>query len=89
MSPSPMIIEQYITAAVAGALPREREDGCTGCWGAELTGFPGVCATARTREQCLAELADVLRGWLEVKLAHRDPDIPVVDGINLSEALKG
>ena len=49
----------------------------------EIPGFQGVWANAPTLEECRAELAEVLEGWLLFKLADGDP-LPIVDGLELN-----
>lgn len=80
-------IEQYIAAALEGARPRELEDGSG--WVVELEGFPGVWADGPSPRECLDALDEVLRGWLQIKLALRDPDIPIVADIDLTSVIRG
>ena len=82
--PSPL--ERYIALALRDARPRELEPGS---WYAELDAFPGVWADGPSPKDCLDTLAEVLQDWLLVKLAHRDPDIPVVGQIDLTPLVPG
>ena len=82
----PSTLERYIALALRDARPRELEPGS---WYAELDAFPGVWADGPSPKDCLDTLADVLQDWLLVKLAHRDPDIPVVGQIDLTPLMPG
>lgn len=80
-------LEQYITVAVQAARLSKLEEGEG--WFAEIDGFPGVWADGASPEASLATLAEVLRDWLKIKLAHQDPDIPVVANIDLLAQARG
>jgi predicted RNase H-like HicB family nuclease len=79
-------VEQYIATALQAARAHEVEEGG---WVAELEGFSGVWAEGRTRQESVDALDEVLRGWLQIKLALRDPDIPVVANIDLITVTRG
>ena len=51
-----------------------------GTWFAEIPGFEGVWANAKTEEECRFELQEVLEEWLILKIRDRDP-IPEIEGI--------
>ena len=74
-------LDTYIQAALAQAVYEELADD--GSIYAEIPGFQGVWANAPTHEECRAELAEVLEGWLILRLEWQRP-IPVVNGIDLS-----
>ena len=74
-----MLIE-YLNKALEGADYKKLEDGT---WFAEIPGFAGVWANARTLEECRRELVEVLEEWILLKLQDHE-QIPVVDGIDLS-----
>jgi predicted RNase H-like HicB family nuclease len=70
----------YIDAAMRHAVYKTFSDGTT--YG-EIPDIEGVYANESTRETCERELASVLDGWLQLRLAWQRP-IPVVDGIDLT-----
>jgi len=51
-----------------------------GTWFAEIPGFEGLWANAKTVEECRLELQEVLEEWLILKIRDRDP-IPEIEGI--------
>ena len=51
-----------------------------GTWFAEIPGFEGLWANAKTVEECRFELQEVLEEWLILKIRDRDP-IPEIEGI--------
>jgi predicted RNase H-like HicB family nuclease len=53
-----------------------------GTWFAEIPGFEGVWANARSVEECRKELLEVLDEWLILKLKDGDP-VPEIEGISL------
>jgi len=57
-----------------------------GKWYGEIPLCPGVWATGESREECRRELQEVLEEWLILKLRDNDPDIPVIDGVQLTGA---
>ena len=79
-------LERYIALALGRACARELEPGH---WYADLDGFPGVWADGESAEECVQSLGDVLHEWLLVKIAHRDRDIPVIDGMDPAALLHG
>lgn len=73
------MLSEYINTALIKAKYKILEDGT---WFAEIPGFEGVWANARTVEECRKELIDVLEEWLILKL--RDGDrIPEVKGVKI------
>ena len=74
-----MLIE-YLNKSLEGADYKKLEDGT---WFAEIPGFAGVWANARTLEECRRELVEVLEEWILLKLQDHE-QVPVVDGIDLS-----
>lgn len=73
------ILDTYIARALRLVSHDDDDDGVT----MTLEGFPGVWACADTIAETLAELEDVLRDWVNLKLLDDDLDLPVVDGIDL------
>jgi predicted RNase H-like HicB family nuclease len=73
-----MILE-YCSLAIEKAEYKRLEDGS---WFAEIPGFKGVWANARTVEGCRTELMNVLEEWLVLKLRDRDP-VPEIGGLKL------
>ena len=51
-------------------------------WYADIPGFEGVWANAKTVEECRQELVEVLEEWLVLKIRDRDP-IPVFEGAEI------
>ena len=77
------MIVQYIAAALASARLEEIEDEEP--WYAEIPELRGVWAAGRTEEECRARLAEVLDGWLLVRL-RLGLAIPPVGGVRLEPA---
>jgi len=77
------MIVQYITAALARARFEEIEDEEP--WYGEIPELEGVWATGRTEEECRSRLAEILDGWLLVRL-RRGLAIPPVGGVRLDPA---
>jgi predicted RNase H-like HicB family nuclease len=73
-----MLIE-YIQKGLEKAQYKVLDDGT---WFAEIPGFEGVWANARTVEECRRELQEVLEEWLVLKIRDRDP-IPELEGIEI------
>ena len=65
----------YIRAALIQAQYEELPDN-EGFY-AEIPGFQGVWANAPTLDACRQELAEVLDGWLELRLGWQRP-VPAV-----------
>lgn len=74
-----MLIE-YLNKALEGAEYKKLEDGT---WFAEIPGFDGVWANAKSLEECRRELVEVIEEWILLKLQDHER-IPVVDGIDLT-----
>ncbi len=73
------MIFDYCQRALERAEYKKLEDGS---WFAEIPGFRGVWANAKTVEECRQELITVLEEWLILKLRDKD-QIPEVDGLRL------
>lgn len=63
------VLAQYIQSALSQSCYKQLEDQT---WFAEIPGFEGVWANAKTVEACRAELAEVLEEWLLLKTCDRD-----------------
>lgn len=79
-----------LTAYIHAALKRTRcerlpEDGRYFC---DIPDLPGVWADGPTEADALAELRDVLEGWIALGLSLRHP-FPILDGIDIHVALAG
>lgn len=74
------MLTKYLNAAMRRAR-YEILDG-DGCVYGEIPPCRGVYATARTVEQCRAELAAVLEDWLLFRI-HKHLPIPRVGGVEL------
>jgi len=70
---------EYIQKALEKAQYKILEDET---WFAEIPGFEGVWANAKTVEECRHELMEVLEEWLILKIRDRDP-IPVMEGVDI------
>lgn len=79
MMPPNEPLTEYLNAALTRAGYEILPDGTHY---AEISGFRGVYANAARREDCRAELRDVLEGWLILGLAMGHP-IPEMPEINL------
>ncbi|MDE2142176.1 MAG: type II toxin-antitoxin system HicB family antitoxin [Elusimicrobia bacterium] len=75
-----MGLSAYISAALASARLKKLEDKT--CF-AEIPGFPGVWASARTASKCRATLREVLEDWIVLKLRSGDV-LPSVRGKRLT-----
>ena len=70
---------EYIQGTLENAQYKKLDDGT---WFAEIPGFKGVWANAKTVEDCRKELVEVLEEWLIIKLRDRDT-IPKIRGIQI------
>jgi len=61
------VISQYLTTALERARYRHIEDGT---FAATVRGLPGVIATGATLEACRRDLAEVIEGWVRVRVAR-------------------
>ena len=77
-----MLVE-YINRALRKAKYEMLEDGT---FFGTVPGLRGVLANARTLEACRDELAEVIEGWVFVRVAH-GLSVPPVDGARI--AVKG
>jgi len=69
----------YIQAAMRHATYETLADGT---YYGSIPGFQGVWADAKTLEACREELAEVLEGWILLRIADH-LDLPEVDGHKL------
>ena len=73
------MIFEYCQKAIEKAEYKKLDDGT---WYAEVPGFRGVWANAKTVEDCRKELISVLEEWIVLKL--RDGDVvPEVAGLSV------
>lgn len=70
---------EYIQKALEKAIYKVLDDGT---WFAEIPGFEGVWANAKTVEDCRHEMMEVLEEWLVIKIGDRDP-IPEMEGASI------
>lgn len=70
---------EYAQKAIEKAQYKRLVDGT---WYAEIPGFKGVWANAKSVEACRKELWTVLEEWLILKLQDREP-IPKISGVTL------
>ena len=73
------MLSEYIQKALEKAQYKVLENGT---WLAEVPGFEGVWANARTVEECRHELQEVLEEWLVLKIRDGDP-IPSIEGVEI------
>ncbi len=73
-----MILE-YCQKAIEKAEYKKLDDGT---WYAEVPGFRGVWANAKTVEDCRKELISVLEEWIVLKLRDGDA-VPEMDGLSV------
>ena len=64
------MLTEFIQKALEKAHYKFLEDGT---WFAEVPGFQGAWANAKTVEECRHELTEVLEEWLILKIRDRDP----------------
>jgi len=77
-----MLLE-YIQKALVKAQYKILDDGT---WFAEIPGFEGVWANAKSVEECRHELQEVLEEWLVLKIRDRNP-IPKIEGVSSNLSL--
>ncbi len=73
------MLSEYIQKALEKAQYKNLENGT---WFAEIPGFEGVWANAKTVELCRHELQEVLEEWLILKIRDHDP-IPRIEGAEI------
>ena len=73
------MLQQYIQKALEKAQYKLLEDGT---WFAEVPGFQGAWANAKSVEECRQELIEVMEEWLILKIRDRDP-IPEIEGVSI------
>jgi predicted RNase H-like HicB family nuclease len=73
------MIFEYCQKAIEKSEYKKLDDGT---WYAELPGFRGVWANAKTVEDCRKELISVLEEWIVLKLRDGDA-VPEVDGLSV------
>ena len=73
------MLSEYIQKALEKAQYKMLDDGT---WFADIPGFEGVWANARTVEECRHELMEVLEEWIVLKIRDRDP-IPKIEGVEI------
>jgi len=73
------MIFEYCQKAIEKSEYKKLDDGT---WYAELPGFRGVWANAKTVEDCRKELISVLEEWIVLKLRDGDA-VPDVDGLSV------
>jgi predicted RNase H-like HicB family nuclease len=71
---------EYIQKALERAQYKRLDDD--GSWFAEIPGFDGVWANAKTVEECRTELKEVLEEWLVLKVRDHN-DIPEIEGVEV------
>lgn len=76
-----MIVE-YINAALAEAHYEIIQDEEP--YYGEISSLPGVYATGKTLEECRKNLAEVIDGWLIMRL-RRGMSIPPIQGFRIEE----
>jgi predicted RNase H-like HicB family nuclease len=76
-----MIVE-YINTALAQAHYEIIQDEEP--YYGEIPGLPGVYATGRSLEECRKNLAEVIDGWIIIRL-RRGMSIPPIQGICIEE----
>lgn len=76
------MIREYIEAALSKARYEIIEDEEP--YYGEVPELPGVWAAGKTLEECRRNLAEVIDGWLVVRLRKGLP-IPPIDGHNVQE----
>jgi predicted RNase H-like HicB family nuclease len=75
------LLDRYVAVALRSARPREIEEGR---WYVDIDQFRGVWADGDSPKTCLDSVAEVLEDWIILKIADKDKDLPVVDGIDLN-----
>ncbi len=77
------MLTDYLRAAMRRATYEVLPDA--GTFFGSIPSCPGAWANATTMEACREELAEVLDGWLFIKLRHGDTDFAMLDGIDLNQ----
>lgn len=73
------MLRDYIQKALEKARYKQLDDGS---WFAEVPGLQGVWANGESVEFCRKELAEVIEGWLILKI-HDHDEIPEMNGVQL------
>lgn len=63
------MLSEFLTKTSKMARFKQLKDGN---YFGEIPGFPGVWASAKTRERCKKELREVLEDWLLLKVRDRE-----------------
>lgn len=74
------MLAKYLNAAVQKAEYKQLENNS---WFAEIPGFTGVWANAKSIETCRRELIEVLEEWILLKTRDHE-DIPVINGLDIN-----
>ncbi len=74
------MLTKYIEAAMRHA--HYEILGDDGTFYGEISDCRGVYANARSLEECREELAEVLEGWLLLRI-HKNLALPKIDGLEL------
>jgi predicted RNase H-like HicB family nuclease len=75
------VLTKYIDAAMRHAHYEILADD--GTFYGEIPDCRGVYANARTLDECRAELAEALEGWLLFRV-HKNLALPTIDGLELT-----
>jgi predicted RNase H-like HicB family nuclease len=75
------MLTQYLDAAMRHAHYEILKDD--GSYYGEISVCQGVYANASTLEECRSILAEVLEGWLLLRI-HKNLPIPQIDGLNMT-----
>jgi predicted RNase H-like HicB family nuclease len=75
------LIDKYVRSAIRRAMTEQMSDGH---WYAEVLILPGVWAEGSTKDEAMAQLAEVVKGWVLLKIEDRDRDIPVLETLDLN-----
>ena len=74
------MLNDYMDHALQHAQYEQIEDGT---YFGTIPGFEGLWSNGVTPQECVAELRDVLEGWILLGIAQHEP-LPVVDGITIT-----
>jgi predicted RNase H-like HicB family nuclease len=76
--------EQLISRYILNAIQRATFEEVEGKWYAEVVILPGVWAEGDSLSEAEESLAEVIRGWIDLKIDDQDRDFPILGQINLN-----
>ena len=76
------LVERYMLVARTEAIVEVLEDGS---FYASVHAISGAWGSGESAKSAVEDLISSLKGWLELKIADHDGDIPILHGIDLNK----